>query len=107
MSLAKRASFSRCCSAHSRSSGSNSQCRAVTWMRMAVLFEGWGWSGHPAPEARRQDGELLAVLGHGSPGDPQSFLVQQLGDALVGKRLLLVFLLDQGLDDVLRGPGRD
>src|SRR6187399_3462743 len=80
-------------------------------MRMAPP-SGWSGaipetSGHPAPEARRQDAQLLTILGHGPARDAQAFLVQQLRDALIGERLLLVFLLDEGLDDVLGGAGRD
>src|SRR5262249_30138885 len=62
-------------------------------------------SGDPPAESRRQDAQLLAVLGHGSTRDAQTLLVQQVRDALVGQWFLLVFLLDEGLDDVLGGAG--
>src|SRR2546426_5577314 len=83
------------------------------WMRMAFLLVTGperappGTSGHPAPEARRQDGELFTILGHRAARDPQPLPVQQLSDALIGERLFLVLLFDQGLDDVFGGPRRD
>src|SRR5262245_9862112 len=64
-------------------------------------------SGQPPADSRREDGQRLAVLGHGATRDAQTLLVQQVREALVGQWLLLVFLLDQGLDDVLGGPGRN
>src|SRR5919198_911708 len=116
MSRAKRPNFSRRCCANRRTSGSSSQCRAVVLICMSVLVRVFACRGargatlgscDPPAKSRGQDVELLAILRHGPAGDAQAPLVEELGDALVGQRLLLVLLVDQGLDDVLGGGGRD
>src|SRR5438876_12381256 len=91
-----------------RSSGSSSPCRTVVRIFIGSPRRG----GFPRlrdapPEPRGQDAELLPVLRDRAPRDPQAPLVEQLRDALVRERLLLVLLLDQPLDDVLRGARRD
>src|SRR6266513_4744434 len=64
-------------------------------------------SGDPTAEARRQDIELFAVLGHGATSDLESLLVQFLRDRIVRKWIALVLLVDERLDDVLRRAGGD
>ena len=68
--------------AHARADDSNHRAAGR-------VQQGAGSRDAPA-ETRRQDGELLAVLGHGAAGDAETLLVEQLGDPLVGERVLLV-----------------
>src|SRR5688572_25517089 len=60
-------------------------------------------SEHLFALARRQDAQLLAVLGHGAAGDIDAGLLQQLHDLLIAVGPLDVLAVDQLLDLRLHG----
>src|SRR5262249_62179570 len=64
-------------------------------------------AGRQLPLMRRQDAELLAILGDRAPGDRQPALLQAPRDLLVGERLLEILLGHQVLDHLLDADRRD
>src|SRR5687767_11742066 len=77
--------------------------------KLAVAGAVTGLAGAPSlmrasdalAHARREDAELVAVLGHGAPRDLHAALLQDVDDRLVGERVLRVLVLHQLLDLVL------
>src|SRR5690606_5296907 len=61
----------------------------------------------PLPHPRREDSELVPVLGHGAAGDLDALLLEDVHDRLVRERALRILLRNQLLDLRLDPPRAD